>query len=113
MRKVLLQNNPHWKRKKAILINYLMIITRQRCMLQPPSLFLFCLHLPRLPLLISTDIVSINQVNRFPFVSRWRLNVESVDLVVLKRIELYHSMKLLYVSSNNDVGSLTETCRQL
>ena len=53
-------------------------------------LFLFCLHLPRLPILISTDIVSINQVNRFnrfPFVSRWRLKVESVDLVVLKRID--------------------------
>ena len=59
-------------------------------MLQPPSLFLFCLHLPRLPMLISTDIVSINQVNcfnRFPFVSRWRLKVESVDLVVQKRID--------------------------
>ena len=43
-------------------------------------------------MLISTDIVSINQVNRFnrfSFVSRWRLKVESVDLVELKRIDPY------------------------
>ena len=46
-------------------------------------------------MLISTDIVSINQVNRFnrfPFVSRWRLKAESVDLVELKRIDPKHSI---------------------